>query len=130
MNQSLETDHIYSRCEIQASALKRKHVNRKTFVAGDRFKWSRYSNDHTRMEYGYPSGCWYDTESKDRYDFLVSLYGDPQYYGKTYRKYRGEPPRFNERLLRTLFALSWQFNLTKQSNYHTRWLKRSKNSWV
>ena len=111
-------------CRIECSNAQithRKHINKKTFVAGDRFKWSRYSNDHTRHEYGWPS---YD--EYQRVLLYRELFGTQQLYGKTYRKYTGEPPRFNLNLL----LKQKQESEIDQGISLPKWLLRSKNSFV
>lgn len=101
---------------------RRKHLNRKTFTAGDRWKWSRYSNIETRREYGFPM-CYDDPEY---YQFYLHLYSEINYYGKTYRKWSGEPPRFN---LKLILRRPFESKLNKGIQLRFR-LLRSKNSWV
>lgn len=101
---------------------RRKHPNRKTFTAGHRMKWTRYPTDGiSRDEYGFPS--WYDRES---YLNALNIWGEPKRYYETYRKWSGEPPRFNLKLLLRVF-----FELRLQKGIQLKFrLYRSKNSWV
>jgi hypothetical protein len=108
-------------CSSHINKPRRKHPNRKTFVAGNRWKWSRYSTSQIRDEFGYP--LWSDYENYKR---IVSLYGSPREYGKIYRKYAGEPPRFNLKWIR---YRQYEKGLQKGIKLSFR-LLRSKNSWV
>lgn len=45
-------------------------------------------------------------------------------------EWKPTPPHYNEILKWTNFHKSRQFNLTMQSKIRTKWLKRSKNSFV
>lgn len=74
----------------------RKHYNRKTFVAGHRMKWTKYDFNQSisRTEYGFPS--WY---YREEYLEAIRIWGSPNEYVETYRKWTGEPPRFNLKYL-------------------------------
>lgn len=101
----------------------RRHLNRKTFVAGDRFKWTRYNygTSYSREEYGFPH--W---SNRDEYLKAIAIWGSPKDYYKTYRKWSGEPPRFNLKLLLRVF---FESRLSQGIQLKFR-LYRSKNSWV
>lgn len=101
---------------------RRKHLNRKAFTAGDRWKWTRYLTEGiSRYEYGFPS-----TYDYNLYCQAIQLYGNPHYYYQTYRKWSGEPPRFN---LKLILRQPFESKLNKGIQLRFR-LLRSKNSWV
>jgi len=116
-------DFEISYCSSHNDAPRRKHPNRKTFVAGDRLKWTRYaftSLSYSREEYGYPR--WMD----DHYKEFIQLWGEPHTYYQTFRKWAGEPPRFNLKLLQ---RKRYELGLKKGIRL-PKWLQRSKNSFV
>jgi hypothetical protein len=51
--------NCFEKCD-SLDRIKQKHPNHKTFVAGNRWKWSRYSTSQIREEFGYP--LWSDYE--------------------------------------------------------------------
>ena len=111
-------------CSSHNDIPRRKHPNRKTFTAGDRFKWSRYQtnrNQESRYEYGYP--YWSDI---DAFKKAWEIWGDQRQYYKIYCKWVGEPPRFNLKLIQ---QRRYEQGLKKGIKL-PRWTLRSKNSFV